>query len=103
MRIGLELEGDVVRIVLMADDEQAAERHYEMLEQQLASGRIEFGFRDYRGQPPRLEQVWQDTHDRTALVATSLPADVLETIRVAVDDAIANGRTFEQFRESLVP
>lgn len=49
------------------------------------------------------QDVWQAEHARYFTVAKGMQLDVLEDIRGAVDAAIAEGRTFEQFRSELEP
>ncbi len=49
------------------------------------------------------KDVWADEHDRMFTVAKAMRDDVLKAIRNELDDAIANGRTMEQFREALQP
>ena len=47
--------------------------------------------------------VWKEEHARAFTVAKVTSQDVLIDIRKAVDDAIAKGRPFKQFREELEP
>lgn len=47
--------------------------------------------------------VWQDEHARAFTVAKAMSRDVLETIRAAVDVAIADGTTLEDFQKDLRP
>lgn len=47
--------------------------------------------------------VWAGEHARMFTVAKATSDDVLTTIREAVDDAIANGTTYEDFRKVLEP
>lgn len=47
--------------------------------------------------------VWQDEHAIAFTVAKAMQMDVLVSIRDAVDDALANGKTFEQFKKDLTP
>lgn len=49
------------------------------------------------------QDVWQDEHARAFTVAKAMTRDVLETIRAAVDSAIADGTTFETFKKDLQP
>ncbi|PKP93185.1 MAG: hypothetical protein CVT77_06540 [Alphaproteobacteria bacterium HGW-Alphaproteobacteria-16] len=49
------------------------------------------------------EDVFRDEHARWFTVAKAMSRDVLEDIRAAVDDAIANGTTLEQFKKDLRP
>lgn len=46
---------------------------------------------------------WQQAQARGFTVAKALRLDVLQDIRGAVDKALAEGRTFEQFRKELTP
>lgn len=47
--------------------------------------------------------VWADEHDRMFTVAKAMSDDVLGTIRAELDSAIADGRTFEDFRKAIEP
>ncbi|MGH7840800.1 MAG: phage minor head protein, partial [Candidatus Binataceae bacterium] len=47
--------------------------------------------------------VWQDEHARAFTVAKAMTVDLLEDIRDVVDQAIANGIAFEDFRDNLEP
>lgn len=49
------------------------------------------------------QDVWQEEHARAFTVAKAMRRDILETIRTALDDAIANGLTLAQFRAQLTP
>ncbi|MFZ5746370.1 MAG: phage minor head protein [Pseudomonadota bacterium] len=49
------------------------------------------------------QDVWQDAHKLAFTVAKAMSRDVLETIREAVDKAIVEGRTLEEFRRDLRP
>lgn len=49
------------------------------------------------------QDVWAAEHARAFTVAKAMRMDVLETIRKSMDRAIAEGRTFEQFRKELAP
>lgn len=49
------------------------------------------------------EDVWQEEHARAFTVAKAMQREVLEDIRAALDDALANGTTLAQFREELTP
>jgi len=49
------------------------------------------------------QDVWHEEHGRAFTVAKAMTRDVLETIREAVDRAIADGETLEQFRKELRP
>lgn len=55
--------------------------------------RIEFDYRD----------VWQEEHQGAFTVAKAMSIDLLRDIRAAVDDALANGTTFETFQAELTP
>ena len=47
--------------------------------------------------------VWQDEHAKAFTVAKAMSIDILEDIRQAMDIAIADGRTFDQFKKELAP
>lgn len=47
--------------------------------------------------------VWAGEHARMFTVAKALSDDVLQTLRAGVDDAIANGTTFEDFKKVIEP
>jgi len=47
--------------------------------------------------------VWRNEHARAFVVAKAMRTDVLETLRNAVDDALANGQDLRQFTEALEP
>lgn len=47
--------------------------------------------------------VWKDAHAKGFTVAKALNADVLRTIRIAVEDAVKNGRTLQEFKTGLMP
>jgi SPP1 gp7 family putative phage head morphogenesis protein len=49
------------------------------------------------------QDIWQEEHARAFTVAKALRYDVLEDIRAAVDSALANGTTLQQFKKDLVP
>ncbi|WPZ33217.1 phage minor head protein [Thalassobaculum sp. OXR-137] len=49
------------------------------------------------------QDVWQSEHARYFTVAKAMQLDILEDIRGAVDQALADGTTFAQFREGLEP
>ncbi|UNU43620.1 hypothetical protein EAO27_13480 [Sphingopyxis sp. YF1] len=49
------------------------------------------------------QDVWHQEHGRGFTVAKAMTRDVLETIREAVDRAIAEGQTLDQFRKDLRP
>lgn len=56
---------------------------------------LKAGF-DYR-------DVWQQEHQRSFTVAKAMTVDLLQDIRGAVDQAIADGIDFEDFRNNLEP
>ena len=45
--------------------------------------------------------VWQQEHDSAFTVAKMMNVDLLRDVRAAVDKALAEGQTFEQFREGI--
>jgi hypothetical protein len=47
--------------------------------------------------------VWQSEHQAAFTVAKAMNLDILKDIRSAVDDALANGTSFEDFRKNLKP
>jgi hypothetical protein len=47
--------------------------------------------------------VWKEEHAHAFTVAKAMEVDVLESIRGAVDQAIAEGRTFRDFQKTLQP
>ncbi|AKH37291.1 MULTISPECIES: phage head morphogenesis protein [Nitrosomonas] len=49
------------------------------------------------------EDVWQQEHQAAFTVAKAMQIDILRDIREAVDNALAEGTTFEQFRKELAP
>lgn len=49
------------------------------------------------------QDVWQDEHARAFTVAKAMQLDVLEDIREAVDRALSDGTTLDQFRKDLTP
>ena len=55
--------------------------------------RIGFDYRD----------VWQQEHQAAFTVAKVMQVDILEDIRAAVDQAIADGTTFAEFQKQLTP
>ena len=55
--------------------------------------KVGFDFRD----------VWREEHATSFTVAKATEADVLRTIREAVDGARAEGKTFRQFQKELTP
>ncbi len=48
-------------------------------------------------------ETWQEAHARAFTVAKAMRLDILRDIREAVDSAIAEGKTFSQFRKELEP
>lgn len=49
------------------------------------------------------QDVWQQENDAAFTVAKMMDVDLLRDVRKAVDRALAEGLTFEQFREQLEP
>jgi hypothetical protein len=49
------------------------------------------------------EDVWQQEHQAAFTVAKAMQLDLLRDIRSAVDEALANGTTFADFRKNLKP
>lgn len=49
------------------------------------------------------QDVWQEVHATAFTVAKAMRRDILEDIREAVDAAIAEGKTLDQFRRELQP
>lgn len=49
------------------------------------------------------EDVWGAEHAAAFTVAKAMQLDVLDDIREAVDDALANGKTYRQFAKELKP
>lgn len=49
------------------------------------------------------QDVWQEEHARAFTVAKAMSRDVLVDVRAALDTALAEGKTFEQFRNELRP
>jgi hypothetical protein len=47
--------------------------------------------------------VWKEEHALAFTVAKAMQVDVLESIRGAVDSAIAEGKTFREFQKELTP
>ena len=62
---------------------------------------------NFRGKGLRVGYDWRDTsaeeHLRSFTVAKAMDLDILTTIRGAVDESIAAGATFEDFRNGLEP
>lgn len=56
---------------------------------------FKIGF-DYR-------DVWREEHTAAFTVAKAMEFDLLADIRTAVDQALANGETFQQFKKRLTP
>ncbi len=49
------------------------------------------------------EDVWQEEHARAFTVAKAMQREVLEDIRAALDAALVEGTTLDQFRKDLTP
>lgn len=49
------------------------------------------------------QDVWQYQHDEAFTVAKMMQVDLLKDVRAAVDKAISDGQTLDQFREALKP
>ncbi len=49
------------------------------------------------------KEVWQDANTKAFTVAKAMKIDLLGDIRQEVENAIANGKSFSQFKESLEP
>ncbi len=47
--------------------------------------------------------VWQDAHAKAFTVAKAMKLDLLQDMKKAVDDALANGTTFSKFQDDLIP
>lgn len=47
--------------------------------------------------------VWQEEHQTAFTVAKAMNLDILKDIRSSVDDALANGTSFSDFRKNLKP
>ncbi|MFA5688586.1 MAG: phage minor head protein [Kiritimatiellales bacterium] len=47
--------------------------------------------------------VWNEEHAHAFTVAKATTLDVLESVRGAVDDSLANGKTFQEFKKNLQP
>ncbi len=47
------------------------------------------------------QDVWQQEHDAAFTVAKMMDVDLLRDVRSAVDKALADGQTFQQFREGI--
>ena len=54
-----------------------------------------FGF-DWR-------DVWKEEHAGAFTVAKAMQIDILQDIRAALQDALENGTTFDQFKKDLIP
>ena len=54
-----------------------------------------FGF-DWR-------DVWKEEHAVAFTVAKAMQIDILQDIRAALQDALENGTTFDQFKKDLIP
>jgi SPP1 gp7 family putative phage head morphogenesis protein len=51
----------------------------------------------------RWSEMWHGDHARAFTVAKVAKLDLLNTIRASLDDVVANGGTFEQWQDKLVP
>ena len=49
------------------------------------------------------QDVWNEEHAFAFTAAKAMTVDVIETLRGAVDQALAEGRTFQQFKKDLQP
>lgn len=49
------------------------------------------------------QDVWREEHARSFTVAKAMRRDILQDVREALDRALAEGRTFDQFRQELTP
>lgn len=49
------------------------------------------------------EDVWQEEHAKAFTVAKAMNREILEDIRAALDRALADGTTLDQFRRELTP
>lgn len=49
------------------------------------------------------QDVWQYQHDEAFTVAKMMQVDLLRDVRAAVDKALAEGQTLDQFRDALEP
>lgn len=49
------------------------------------------------------QDVWQQEHEAAFTVAKMMDVDLLRDVRAAVDKAIADGQTFQEFRKNLEP
>jgi hypothetical protein len=49
------------------------------------------------------QDIWQEEHAKAFTVAKAMDADLLADIRDAVDQALANGTTFDTFKKELTP
>ena len=48
-------------------------------------------------------EVWQDAHKKSFTVAKVMREDILKDIRSAVDKALSEGKTFQEFQKELKP
>lgn len=51
----------------------------------------------------RWDDVWQEEHARAFTVAKMMDRTLLERVRSSLDDVIANGGTFEQWKAGIIP
>jgi SPP1 gp7 family putative phage head morphogenesis protein len=49
------------------------------------------------------QEVWQEAHSRAFTVAKAMKLDILQDLRDAVQDALDNGTTFQEFNKDLEP
>ena len=49
------------------------------------------------------QDVWQEEHSKAFTVAKMMNRDLLEDTRAALDKALADGQTFEQFKAEIMP
>src|SRR5690349_1971490 len=62
-----------------------------------------FEARDQLRVTVRWHEMWQEEHARAFTVAKVARLDLLDTIRNSLADALANGATFEQWKERIIP
>jgi len=51
----------------------------------------------------RYEEIWQENHAKAFTVAKSTNMNILTDIQTGLNDALKEGKTFEQFKKDLVP
>lgn len=49
------------------------------------------------------DELWQEEHGRAFTVTKMLRGDLLEKVRASLDDVLANGGTFEQWKAKILP